>query len=84
MYNLNFEEFQRRLVTTLRESVRNGDITERRLARITGVSQPHIHHVLRGKRGLSIEMSDQVLRAMRNDLLDLMEPEDIEEWKRRD
>lgn len=84
MYNLNFEEFQRRLVTNLRESVRNGDMTERRLARITGVSQPHIHHVLRGKRGLSISMSDQVMRAMRNDLLDFLAPEDIEEWKSRD
>jgi transcriptional regulator with XRE-family HTH domain len=84
MYNLNFEEMQRRLVTNLRESVRNGYITERSLARMTGVSQPHMHHVLRGKRGLSIEKSDQVMRALRNDLLDLLEPEDIEEWKNRD
>jgi transcriptional regulator with XRE-family HTH domain len=84
MYNLNFEELQRRMVTYLRNAVRNGDMTERRLARISGVSQPHIHHVLQGKRQFSPMTADQVLRALGNDLLDFVEPEDFEEWKRRE
>jgi len=79
----NFAEMQRRLVAYLREKVRNGDITERRLARITSVSQPHIHNVLSGKRGFSMEMADQVLRALRIDLLDFLKPEDLEQWKSR-
>ena len=80
---LDFAELQRRLVAYLSEKVRNGDITERRLARITGVSQPHMHHVLCGKRGFSMEMADQVMRALRKNLVDFLEPEDIAEWNRR-
>lgn len=82
--SLTFVELQRRLIAYLRENVRNGDITERRLARITGVSQPHIHHVLSGKRGLSMDMADQILRALRIDLLDLVGPEDRAGWKSRE
>jgi len=55
MYTLDFKELHQRLITYLRDSVRNGDMTERRLARLTGVSQPHIHHVLGGKRSFSTE-----------------------------
>ena len=84
MYILDFQELQRRLVAYLRESVRNGEMTERRLARITGISQPHIHHVLRGKRGFSIMAADQGLRTLHNDLLDFLEPEDIAEWQSRE
>jgi len=84
VYPLDFAELHRRLVTYLRESVRNGDMTERRLARITGVSQPHIHHVLSGKRSFSTEMADQVLRALRSDLVDFLEPEDIAQWQSRE
>jgi len=80
---MNFEELLRRVVAYLREIVQNGDMSERRLARATGVSQPHIHHVLSGKRRLSAEMADQVLHALHNDLLDFIEPAEIEEWKNR-
>ena len=83
MYNLDFEELHRRLVAYLVEIVRNGSMTERRLARITGLSQPHIHHVLKGKRMFSMTSANQVLRALHNDLLDYLEPEDIKEWKHR-
>ena len=41
------------------------------LARITGISQPHIHNVLKGKRLLSPEKADEVLRQLQIDLLDL-------------
>jgi predicted transcriptional regulator len=84
MYPLDFKELHRRLITSLRDSVRNGDMTERRLARLTGVSQPHIHHVLAGKRSFSTETADQVLKALRNDLVDFLEPEDIAQWTNRE
>jgi hypothetical protein len=32
----------------LRERVMNGEISERRLAQLTGISQPHMHNVLKG------------------------------------
>jgi len=81
---LDFAELQRRLVAYLSEKVRNGEMTERRLARITGVSQPHMHHVLCGKRAFSMEMADRVMKALRKDLLDFLEDADIAEWNSRE
>jgi plasmid maintenance system antidote protein VapI len=53
--------------------VRNGELTERALARTTGVSQPHIHNALKGKRQLSVEMADVILIALHLDAYDLMQ-----------
>jgi len=80
---MNFGELQGRLVDFLRERVRSGEITERSLARTTGVSQPHIHNVLKGKRYLSLETADEILRHIHLDLLDLIEPKDLREWNKR-
>jgi plasmid maintenance system antidote protein VapI len=63
--------------------VRSGEATERGLARLTGVSQPHMHNVLKGKRLLSLEMADQVVGQMHLDLLDFIEPGELLEWQRR-
>ncbi len=81
---LDFAELQRRLVAYLSEKVRNGEMTERRLARLTGVSQPHMHHVLCGKRGFSMEMADRVMKALRKDVLDFLEDQDIADWNSRE
>jgi len=78
---MDFQELRTRFVDNLRERVRSGQLTERGLARVTGISQPHIHNVLKGKRLLSPEMSDAILRNLRMDLLDLMRPEDLMEWR---
>jgi transcriptional regulator with XRE-family HTH domain len=80
---MNFFALHGRLVEFLRERVRSGEITERSLARTTGVSQPHMHNVLKGKRYLSLETADEILRQIHLDLLDLMEPEDMLEWNKR-
>ena len=80
---MNFREQQRRLIAHLRALVRSGDATERGLARLTGVSQPHMHNVLKGKRLLSLEMADQILAQLRLDLLDFIEPGELLEWQRR-
>jgi hypothetical protein len=66
-------EIQDALVEMLRARVRNGEITERALARLVGVSQPHLHHVLNGKRRLSTEMMDRCLYQLRMSTLDLMD-----------
>jgi transcriptional regulator with XRE-family HTH domain len=73
---IDFEWLRLRLILNLRERVRSGEITERRLARVTGVSQPHLHNVLSGKRLLSIEMADQILHQLHLELLDLLDPDE--------
>jgi transcriptional regulator with XRE-family HTH domain len=60
-----------RLVETLKERVRNGEKTERGFARLFGISQPHIHKVLKGYSALSIENADWILNCLNLSLLDL-------------
>ena len=80
---MNFCEQRRRLIAHLHALVRSGDATERGLARLTGISQPHMHNVLKGKRVLSLEMADQVLALLHLNLLDFIEPGELLEWQRR-
>ena len=80
---MNFRDLQRRLVVHLRTLVRSGDATERGLARLTCVSQPHMHNVLKGKRLLSVEMADQIVGRLHLDLLDFIEPGELLEWQSR-
>jgi len=80
---VNFREQQCRLIAHLHALIRSGNATERGLARLTGVSQPHMHNVLKGKRFLSLEMADQVLAQLHLDLLDFIEPKELLEWQRR-
>ncbi len=71
-----FEDLHHRLREHLRSRLQSGEITERRLARLAGLSQPHVHNVLKGVRGLSNELADQILRQLRISLLDLLTPEE--------
>ena len=73
-----FADVRNALTAVLRARVRNGELTERGLARLVGVSQPHIHNVLKGVRALSPDLSDQILQHLRISLLDLIERERIE------
>jgi transcriptional regulator with XRE-family HTH domain len=73
---MDFLELERRFLDHLRHRVRSGELTERRLARITGISQPHIHNVLRGKRSLSLETADVILHVLHLDLLELLDSEE--------
>jgi transcriptional regulator with XRE-family HTH domain len=81
---MTFHDLHRRLIEDLHRRVRSGEATERGLARITGVSQPHMHNVLKGKRLLSADMADAVLRHLDMDLLDLIEPKEFLESRRRE
>jgi hypothetical protein len=67
-----FGELHDRLVAALRTRVRNGEVSERRLAHLTGISQPHVHNVLKGAKTLSPHMADRILRRLDLDLLDLI------------
>ena len=81
---MTFEELQRRLVLHLQVLVRSGELTERGLARITRVSQPHMHNVLKGKRFFSVQTADTILRELRMDVLDLIDPGELLKWRQRD
>jgi transcriptional regulator with XRE-family HTH domain len=67
-------DIQRRLVAHLLKRIRNGELSERALARLVGVSQPHLHHVLHGKRSLSIKTTDEIMHQLKMDIFDLIEP----------
>jgi plasmid maintenance system antidote protein VapI len=58
---MTFEILLFKLRELLRERVRNGELTERGMARATGVSQPHLHNILKGIRALPPELADQLL-----------------------
>ena len=70
---MTFLTLHARLIRLVQARIRNGDITERGFARLTGISQPHIHHVLKGVRALSPGMSDRVLEGLGLTVLDLVD-----------
>ena len=72
---MHFAELQRRLIAALQSRLRNGELTERRLARLTGISQPHIHNVLRGKRTLSFRTADLIQERACISFVELLEGE---------
>lgn len=74
---MNFELLQQRLVERLRTQVRNGEMTERSLAKRTGISQPHVHNMIKGIRVVTPEMGDQILKCLHWSVLDLLEPEEL-------
>lgn len=76
---MTFHDLQQRLLEELRQRVRSGAATERGLARHTGISQPHLHNVLKGKRRLSLMKADVILQSLQIDLLNLIEPEELRE-----
>jgi transcriptional regulator with XRE-family HTH domain len=80
---MDFQELERRFIEYLRQRIRSGDLTERRLAKLAGISQPHVHNVLNGKRTFSIAMADTILQVLRLDLFDLITAEEAAEIRRR-
>src|SRR5688572_20640405 len=68
---MHFLQLRERLLVLLRARVRNGQLTERGLARAVGFSQPHIHNVLKGTRILSPEIADLILSQLNLSVLDL-------------
>ena len=73
---VDFRELQSRLIRHLQERIRSGEISERRLADAVAVSQPHLHNVLKGKHSFSVPTADKILRQLRLDLLDLIDPKE--------
>jgi transcriptional regulator with XRE-family HTH domain len=80
---MTFNDLQQTLLAELRSRVRSGEVTERGLARLSGISQPHLHNVLKGKKILSVEKADVMLRRLEIDVLQLIESKDLREPGRR-
>lgn len=69
-----FCELRRAFIDYLQKRVQNGEDTERSLAKLFGISQPHLHNVLKGVRTLSPELIDRCLYQLRMSALDLVDP----------
>jgi transcriptional regulator with XRE-family HTH domain len=69
---MNFQELHRCLAVHIANQVRNGQLTERGLARRAGVSQSHLHNVLKGKRSFSLHSADLIMRELGLGVMDLM------------
>ncbi len=76
---MTFHDLQQALLENLRWRIRSGEATERGLARHTGISQPHLHNVLKGRRVLSFDKADELLVRLNLDLLDLLPPNRLRE-----
>ncbi len=74
---MHFRHLQIGLIGALKARLRSGDLTERRIARLTGISQPHIHNVLNGTRVLSPEIADRILDRFRIPLAELLPSEEV-------
>ncbi len=73
---LTFTDLKCRLICTLQRRLDNGEFTERGLARLTSISQPQIHHLLKRERKLNAETADIIMSALQLTVLDLLTTED--------
>jgi transcriptional regulator with XRE-family HTH domain len=70
---MKFALMKNRLLDNVRLKLRNGENTERRLALRVGLSQSHIHNVLKGERELTLDVADRILDELGMSALDLVE-----------
>ena len=73
----SFADLQRRLLAHLRQAISNGELTERAFARRCGISQPHMHHLLKGTRTLTAEVTDILLVHLGLSPLDLFSRDEL-------
>ena len=74
---MNFTSLERRLLEHMRARVRRGEVNESSLARLLRVSQPHMHNLLKGVRGMSPQGADAALRRLGLEIEDLLLPEEL-------
>ncbi|HZU25886.1 MAG TPA: XRE family transcriptional regulator [Bryobacteraceae bacterium] len=73
----DFHGLESRIVSLVRGKVQDGQFTERGLARKLGISQPHIHNVLCGRRRVTPDLLDIVLSGFHLTVLDLFTAEEL-------
>jgi hypothetical protein len=67
-----FQALQERLLEIARERIRAGLYTERNLAKLCGLSQPHLHNVLKRVRTPSTTSADRLMEALGLKVQDLL------------
>jgi hypothetical protein len=72
MARVYFQDLQGRLVDLARSRVRAGQVTERGLAKLCGLSQPHMHNVLKQIRLFSLDSADRLMQVLDVGVSDLM------------
>ena len=80
---MSFSLLLERLRAELDRRTRGGEWTERGMARRLGVSQPHIHNVIKGIRKLSPDMADHILHVLQIPMGALFRTEELEEMRRK-
>jgi hypothetical protein len=76
--DLTYQDAQLKLLAYVRSQISNGELTERGFARLIGISQPHVHNVLKGVRTLSPKIFDLALKYLHLSLLDLIPAGELE------
>ncbi len=71
---MGFAELLLGLRAEIQRRISTGEWTERALARHAGVSQPHLHQVLKGQKQFSVAMADRLRIALSIRLADLLTP----------
>ena len=74
---MRLSELCQRLLLRVKASLVRGGLTERQLARRLGFSQPHLHNLLKGARGMTLQTADRIMARLEWTLADLLEPEEI-------
>jgi plasmid maintenance system antidote protein VapI len=70
---VSFVALKSRLIRIVNMRIKNGDFTERGLARILGISQSQVHNVLKGARKLKPELADHIISRLDMSVLDLLQ-----------
>ena len=65
------------LKSQLNGRIRNGELTERNLAKRIGLSQGHMHNVLKGTRILTAEVADLLMLELHLSVGDLVNTEEL-------
>jgi plasmid maintenance system antidote protein VapI len=73
----SFETLLGRLIFAANLRIKNGEYTERGLARILGISQPQMHNVLKGARTLHADLADRLLWKLGVSVLHLFEESEL-------
>jgi hypothetical protein len=77
------QALQDNLRQIVQDRIATGELTGLRLSELTGFRQAHVSNFLSGKRGLSLEGMDKILRALKLGVLDLVDTEEIRpRWPR--
>ena len=74
---MKLSALQENLRRVLRARIESGGLTGIRLAEQTGFQQAHISNFLNRKRSLSLNSMDKLLKAQKLSVLDLLDPEEI-------